>query len=264
MTWKEVFMPLALRAFKKIHYNYAIWGLGQQLLADFDAQKINQGYGILAANETAVCDAITQEFINSPLTNGANLQSEIRYYSIFREMGFSFSNQSDKVFNTNENGRQKRKNVDLVLNRYKLIEDTRESSKIPVLIEAKRYHSFKPNITTGEPEYLGSTNEASIKKDIAYLKEIREKHVELEFELNSIKPQDLFIYVLFWGLLNTEDKFREKPDEIINTKFCGVLKAEHSLYEYLPIKWKDNSVTDWVWICLSQINHADRKGKSSF
>lgn len=259
MKWREVFLPLTLRAFKRIHYNYSIWGLGQQLFDQFDLKKINQNHGLLLANETSVCDSITQEFINSPLTNGAYIDGQIRYYSIFREVDFSFDKSLKNRFKI-DNKEKRTKTVDLLLNRYKLSVTERKISQIPVLIEAKRYHYFTPNIVTGEPEFK-RTNENSIIEDVKYLRQIKANLSQLQFELKVINPETVFIYTLFWGLLN--DTYKKKPSEIIKEKFEGYLNESDSYYEYLPIKWEGTTVKEWIWICLSQIDKVDRQEEES-
>ncbi len=69
--WSDIFLELSLRAIRKLHIDYGIWGLGQSDTIELRErlQSVNQGPGIELALETTVGAAIAQEFINSSFTN---------------------------------------------------------------------------------------------------------------------------------------------------------------------------------------------------
>ena len=44
--WDKVFIEIALRAARKLHLEYGMWGLGQKIKDESDFKKINSGPGI--------------------------------------------------------------------------------------------------------------------------------------------------------------------------------------------------------------------------
>ena len=69
--WAKYFMELALRAIRRVHYEYGLWSIGQHWLTNqSEPLLLNMGYGIELADEPTVCAAIIQEYLNSPLVAG--------------------------------------------------------------------------------------------------------------------------------------------------------------------------------------------------
>ena len=69
--WAKIFIEIALRAIRRVHYEYGVWGIGHNFVKDpYMAWRINMGMGIEVADEPGVCAAITQEFMNSPTVVG--------------------------------------------------------------------------------------------------------------------------------------------------------------------------------------------------
>jgi hypothetical protein len=69
--WVQVFLEIALRAIRRVHLEYGIWGGGRQWKMEGQrAAAINMGHGIELADERTVCAAISQEFMTSPSVTG--------------------------------------------------------------------------------------------------------------------------------------------------------------------------------------------------
>lgn len=259
MDWRKPFMELAVRAVRKVNYDYSAWSIGQQINNDIKPENLNQNLGFLHANETAVCDAITLEFMNSPFTNGVKIDGKLKYYSILREENFKYADSTRKLQSKNEEKSNKR--VDLVVNRYTL-DNGPQISKIPILIEAKRYHYMKSDILTGKPKSIKTKSE-SIIKDMGYLQHIRDNKNELEYSFKDIEPETFFIYILIWGLHNKKKKYRKKPSEILEEKF-KITSSEAYEMRMIPIKWdNEGEVSDYIWICLAEIDYKNRNGKDT-
>lgn len=89
--WVAVFIEIVLRAMRKIHFDYIVWGIGRQWkMSPEKAKLINMGHGIELVDERFVCATITQEFMNSPAVAGfwakdEKEKEELRYFTIDRE-----------------------------------------------------------------------------------------------------------------------------------------------------------------------------------
>src|SRR5947208_6696271 len=93
--WVSVFLEVALRALRRVHYEYGIWGAGRQWKSGPDRPGvINMGHGLELADERAVCAAIVQEFMTSPSLTGLwqeNGRNQLRFFSVLREQPYRAS-----------------------------------------------------------------------------------------------------------------------------------------------------------------------------
>jgi hypothetical protein len=90
IVWREIFLEIAVRAIRKVHYDFAIWELGQGKLLIENFKKLNQGYGINYAPEESVRDAITQEIMLTGLWKQHTIQDEKRSYWVDREVNIPY------------------------------------------------------------------------------------------------------------------------------------------------------------------------------
>src|SRR5262245_43113158 len=88
--WVQVFLEVALRAIRRVHLEYEIWGAGRQWnTGPNQTALINMGPGVELADERAVCAAIVQEMMASQSVAGFwqsnDIKPEPRFFSILRE-----------------------------------------------------------------------------------------------------------------------------------------------------------------------------------
>lgn len=244
IPWPKVFKQVALRAIRKVHIDYQLWGIGQT--SDTDSNRrlsnLNFGRGIEFAPEPAVCDAITQEFINSTFTSGSSLFGERRSYRIDREI--SFNNER----------------VDIVLNRF---DPDKGYSNIPVLMEVKRAYYFTPRLD--KTEYQEPKKQfRQILRDIVKLRNIREvidaeiekdKHYEsgqLEYRFDNC-----FIWMFFWGF--SDSSSHEEISKEINNELGDEYENKITASEIISIShmgYKEN-----LWLCLHEIDSRNLESK---
>jgi hypothetical protein len=235
--WLSVFLELAVRALRRLNYEFAPWTMGQSLHIDVTDKlgMINSSDGLKYVLETEVCSAITLEFMHSGFTNGGWIFGNSRRYAVDREIEIDG------------------KRIDLFVNRYEINDKgEKKYSADPVLIEAKRVKYFIPNLKEGEGR--GSDNYDKITDDITKLKTARAfikdkgkiKGYE-KFDFNSV-----FIYVMFWGLT---DNPRELREEIVKELECPEKDLENCNIRFFPTKWDQSGpeITEWGWVCLYEI-----------
>lgn len=248
--WASVFIEVALRAVRRVHYEYGLWGIGPQWKMNRQlAQRINTGQGVELAPETDVCAAITQEFIGSPAVSGLWSEEangvpgvEVRYFMIDREAKYLS---------------QPRKRVDIFVQKYvpkggKLGEEL-EPVELPSFIEAKRARIWTPEIKTGEARHLKNQLE-DVRKDVKKLKK----------EINHRTTNGLeriLGHVLVWGVQD-QGAYSDSPVKFFN----AVDGVELHTLRWLPIQWRQPSraeLTDEslpfpevqaaVWIGLAEV-----------
>ena len=99
--WALVFIEIALRAVRRVHYEYGRWGIGRPWRMDAEkSRRINMGAGVELADELTVCAAITQEFIGSPSVAGRWVEAGNPtewYFQIDREQRWYTKNPKEKV-----------------------------------------------------------------------------------------------------------------------------------------------------------------------
>ncbi len=139
--WAEVFMEAALRAIRRLHYEYDIWAAGHSWMNDFKPGSLNPGSGIELAHEVTVCAAITQEFLKVGgvwvvKDTAEKVQDGLRFWGLEREEKYSDGAQI----------------VDIRIQKYEQEEANKKPEPIgrKVLIEAKRARHFSRNILSGD------------------------------------------------------------------------------------------------------------------
>jgi hypothetical protein len=236
--WLKVFLELAVRALRRLNYEFAPWTIGQSSHADITNKlgMINSSDGLKYVLETEVCTGITLEFMHSGFTNGGWIFDDSRRYSVDREITIDS------------------KRVDLFVNRY-TINDTGEKSYSanPVLIEAKRVKYFIPDLKEGEGR--GFDNYDKITEDINKLKEVR-SFIQNNGKIRGYDKFNFdnpFIYVMFWGLT---DKPKELRTEIMKELECPEKDLENCNIRFFPTKWEQSGpeITEWGWVCLFEID----------
>lgn len=244
--WAAVFIEVALRAIRRVHYEHQMWGVGRQWQMNrLKARRLNMGQGVELADERMVCAAITQEFINSPSLTGlwieesrnGQRQEEERYFTINREMEYT----------------NKTKKVDIFIQKYVKKNGTDlKPVRNPSFIEAKRARRWVPDILDGTANREGLQHSA-IQKDIE----------KLRYEMMNRKPEDsINCHVLVWGL------YTEKSKEDHPLKFFENFDDSVKMHQlrWLPIEWTCPSLQDIkdckveipkvdaaLWVALAQV-----------
>jgi hypothetical protein len=189
--WASVFIEVALRAVRRVHYEYGLWGIGPQWKMGRQlAERINTGQGIELALETSVCAAITQEFIGSPSLAGLWVEQgpdgkpdhEVRYFMIDRETKYL-------------TGEKKR--VDLFVRKF-IPKDGKPGGelipvRLPSFIEAKRAHLWTADIKTGEATHQRSQIK-DVQADVQKLKD------EILYRRTLAEGEHIRGHVLVWGV----------------------------------------------------------------
>jgi len=226
--WASVFIEVSLRAIRRVHYEYGMWGVGRQREMSREAAgRINTGRGIELADERAVCAAITQEFIGSPSLAGRWVEPatdgtsplEERYFEIDREMAYAT---------------RKGQKVDLFVRKHKLEGTLFKRVPFPSFIEAKRARIWTPDISTGGAT-PGSPQIQDVREDIGKLK------VEIEHrEQNSSTEERIRGQVLVWGIYGQES-YHDHPVTFFNK--VGSEVRLHAL-RWLPLGWPQPTNTN--------------------
>lgn len=246
--WHLVLIELSLRALRKLHIDYGVWGLGQKEESAEKFHRINNGPGIELALETHVGAAITHEFINSAFTNGFKYKRDVKRWEIRREVVFSMKDDSDI-----EPG-SKRHVIDLSVNRFDYDKGTITYWK-PGLVELKRAYHFAPDIEKGQ-RGPRRRNFPAVIKDLQRLQNINSLYSKglLNCSLPyPIKDNRFFLRSLFWGL---SDGVNHKPDEVLAAiRKQGIrLNTKTSETRWHPLSWNQNIrkplVKEWLWVCL--------------
>lgn len=254
--WDKIFIELSLRALRKLHIDYGMWGLGQKEdESNFD--NINNGPGIELALETHVGAAITHEFINSAFTNGFYFKKKNRRYEIHREV--SFKKKDKGKFLIGASDEKKRIAIDLLIRRFEYNKEDEIVYCNPSLIQLKRAQPIIPRIYIGGRENI-SVNYEGILNDLRYLETIYKYHLKEDLETGSKEyryesAKDMHLYSLFWGVLDSISK----PEEIIahiKVKYGYSFKDTNTKYSPLNYKKGTNppEVKDWLWVSLVEMD----------
>ena len=241
--WASVFIEIALRAIRRVHYEHGMWGIGRQWeMNRLKAQRINMGQGIELADERAVCAAITQEFMTSPSMTGlwieerkdGSQEKEERYFSIDREMEYT----------------DKSKKVDIFIRKYRFVNNEPIPIEEPSFIEAKRARRWEPEIESG----MASKKESQVEK-------VRDDIRRLRSEMCT-RSERIHCHVLVWGLCQNDSQ-EDHPVTFFNNFDINV--RMHQL-RWLPIKWDSPSLQDLqngnieipkidtaLWIALAEV-----------
>lgn len=239
--WTKIFLEIAARAIRRIHFEYGTWGAGPQWLkGGKDVALINQGRGIEFADERAVCAAITQEFMTSQATSGIGPDTKPRFFGVMRE----------------EKYRDSARSVDILLEKYELQSNERyEVTKPRSWVEAKRARLWKPAIGVGadEPE-AGRQQIHAVEEDVFKLIGEKKQHSE-----------EIYIHVLVWGVRefpetsdsdDPENFFRDVRNLLAKTSLQPTLHGPFK--RWVPTAWHEQSgslvVTRAAWVALAEIN----------
>ena len=241
--WAEVFVEIALRAIRRVHYEYGIWGwgIGRQLEMDRqDIKEINMGKGIELADEPAVCAAITQEFMRSPSVAGVwkdNGQTEEMYFIIEREKAYEFNNLQ---------------RADIFLQKFKY-KDKGGLNPVPrpSFIEAKRAHLWSTNLSIGKTR-IPRSQHGDVQDDIKKLRK-EMSHRDLE----SLSKR--YYHILVWGVYEKNSTTLCSPEEFFKKVDDPNIQL-HKLVKWLPLVWnvseKDDiniEVTKSLWIAMAEV-----------
>ena len=219
--WATVFIEIALRAVRRVHYEYGIWGIGRQWeMNRLKAQLINMGHGIELTDEPTVCAAITQEFITSPSLTGLWVEEreggtpdkEERYFTIDREKEYT----------------DKSKKVDIFIQKYKLVNNEPIPIEEPSFIEAKRARRWMADIKTG-----------TANREDLQVQKIQDDITKLRHEM-STRTEKIHCHLLVWGLYR-EDWQKDHPLAFFENFDCNV--KMHQL-RWLPVKWDSPQIHD--------------------
>lgn len=245
--WAKRFIEIALRAIRRVHYEYGIWGVGHQWMRNKpEPHLLNMGHGIELADEPTVCAAITQEFANSQFVAGAwieeDLESDVfegeRFWRIDREQYYE--------------GSQER--VDICIQRYKRNQLSEEpvASGNRVFIEAKRARRWSTQISTGSLEPTSALVHR-VKEDVEKLR--------CEMKTQQDKGTEVHCHLLVWNIYeNPSDapleffKKLQDPDVVVHQ------------VRWLPISWtcptyeeviagtvEPPRVTKSLWVALAEV-----------
>lgn len=244
--WATIFIEVALRAIRRVHYEHQMWGVGRQWQMNrLKARRLNMGQGVELADERMVLAAITQEFINSPSLTGfwveesseGQRQEEGRYFTINREMEYT----------------DKSKKVDIFVQKYVMKNGTElEPVEKPSFIEAKRARCWIPEIVDGTAR-RDELQHSAVQKDIDKLRD----------EMRIRKPEDsIHCHVLVWGIY-TENceadhplKFFEKFDDCVKIHQVRWLPVEWtcpSFQDILDSKVELPKVDAALWVALAEV-----------
>jgi hypothetical protein len=224
--WASVFIEVALRAVRRVHYEYGLWGIGPQWKMDRQlAERINLGPGIELALETSVCAAITQEFIGSPSLSGLWVEQgpdgkpdhELRYFMIEREKEYRFLEGKADLFMQKFTPKDGKLGEELV------------PAVFPSFIEAKRARLWTADIKSGQAADGGSQI-SGVKADVAKLRE------EITGRrLNCPEADQIRGHVLVWGAYGGQHG--DHPLQF----FRSVAGVELHTLRWLPLTWKQPS-----------------------
>lgn len=238
--WAERFAELALRAMRRIHYDYGAWHLGQQWSPDApELQGVNQGLGVAAADELTVCAAITQECITSQGFSGswqvgrqwAGVVEGLRYWSIDREQYYSSGER-----------------VDFCIKRLAdraAPEKFDPETDAPCFIEAKRARRWS-TASLAQPDFVvGPRLLADIKADIEKLRR--------EIQAREGK---LCGHLLIWDLWASE---KDSPSDLL-VSLADPAVLLHQV-RWMPVAWPSESsqgdsppaVKTWLWLGLFEV-----------
>lgn len=252
--WPELMIELSLRAMRRLHFEYGIWGVGKQgQKTPPKPQQLNCGPGIELADEREVCAAITLEFMNSQMTSGFDRpptgkaneeQVSLSFYGLDREWPYDEASKKQ--------GRPLSADITFRRIRYSPA-NSNEFQR--VVIEAKRFQRVSPvktsqgqngDVNYGPPQFDG------IKEDIEKL-----------FEKNKLAKEKFFAHVLVWGIWPIPTG--EKDSVVDLLKKCRPPERSLRLHQ---LRWHPldpgppspgsqlsdpTSVERWLWIALMEV-----------
>lgn len=238
--WAERFSEIALRALRRVHFDYGAIHVGQQWTAEApELAELNHGIGVAAADELTVCAAIAQECLLSPFFSGAwakgdgqNVREGQRYWSINRERMYL--------------GTQER--ADFVITRIPGSGETElaNENQRDCYIEAKRLRRWTTK-SLSRPDFKAATPSFDeVAKDITKLR------AEMKVRGDAIRG-----HVLLWDIYEPGWNGIQSLENIFNVHPLSKLTL-HQL-KWLPIDWRSGidkeppKVKKWLWIALLEV-----------
>jgi hypothetical protein len=239
--WVTVFMDLALRAVREVHYTHGRWSVGHHWEMDPErSTQINRNLGLTLADERTVCAAISQEFLGSSAVAGF-WGKEIRFFKVESEAPY---------FKRSKKGGRQR--VDLLIKKFVPTANCSELELVhpQAFVEAKRARLWYPNRGTSNKK-SGAIQIEEIRKDIAKLRE------EKSYRKQVSGPK-INTHILVWGVFSS-DKSGDSPTEMINKLQKGIsVRGIRSL----PVDWTDSKpadrftlpmLTGVLWLLLAEV-----------
>lgn len=244
--WARRFAELALRALRRVHYEYGALHIGQQWRKEApDLSDINHGAGVAAADELTVCAAIAQECLLSQGFSGAWIESMPDSPSVEEGPRHWAIEREKKYADTTER-------ADFVIRRESppnLLTPLPKDNSRDCYIEAKRVRRWTTRSHT-DPHFTPSSPLiAEIMSDIEKL--TREQQA---------RPGQMFGHLLLWDLLdftlpNLDQS--SSPKSLLADERLSSLTL-HQL-RWMPVAWTKGDaesppkVMKWLWIGLFEI-----------
>lgn len=259
--WARVFMALALRAIRRVHYNYGIWNVGAcKKVGDVALRNLNHGHGVDLADERTVCAAISQEFLASRFTcaliaNPSSNSADFMMFTLERELPKYLTDS--------------RKQVDFFCRKWVPPEgETSSASDVwevcphpPAFIEAKRAQRYRPDLLARKVSGPVSQH-GSVAKDA--IKLFEEKKARTGDKRPS-KNESIYAHLLVWGTCTAKSNFKKEPRRFLD-KVDSALTSEQSrpnlqphATRWLPLDWADKTmkVKRALWISLVEVIEPD-------
>lgn len=251
--WVSVFLEVALRALRRVHFEYGVWGAGRQWRSGPDRPSvINMGHGLELADERAVCAAIVQEFMSSPSLTGLwqeEARSELRFFGVLREQPYKASADPKRP-----------EMVDLIIEKYEHKDGIFDVFKPRSFIEAKRARLWQVDLAHGKARPGRRPQLDAVVHDIEKLRREREARLR--------DGERIYLQILVWGIYDeagngSPSKHSDHPDDFFNTlsqKSEAVLEGPYA--RWLPIRWETSTnvgtrnpvVTRSAWIALAEVD----------
>lgn len=237
--WVRLFLAISLRAIRRIHFEYGVWGFGRQfLMKDPLIPLINMGPGIELADERAVCAAIAQEFISSPALQGywvVGDTKEQRRFEIDRETSYEID---------------RAKKADFFIKKIRDEKGTIEN--LPSIVEAKRARLWRPDFENGIANPSRDNQKASVTADIAKLRD--------EFKHRREKKIDAVLgHILVWGIYEESKPYSDAPLDFFSDLDDKLISTP--MFRWLPVEWSDPNEKPWkiqvtraIWVALSEVS----------
>ncbi len=225
--WDKIFIELAQRAIRKVHYDYQRLSSGNTFHHS-SISNLNIGKGIEYAFETDVLFAINQEFSDSGYTSGRLVegdkkkdQPDQRFYRIYREYAYADLKPKTKLNRSFK--------LDLYIQRYNPL-DTNETHD-PAIIEAKKVRTITIN---GEGEEEINCNVSEVVKDVIKL-----------YKYSNGK--NCRKYLLLWNWIEKDDRRYEdgqKPTDVQDEILEG-MKLKGVISDLIGLKSKRSDSEDY-------------------
>jgi hypothetical protein len=286
---KEIVLQLAVRAVRKVHLEAQLLSLGH--LDDEPKHGVLRGVnlgskGVATAPESAVRDALWQEFNSSKLAHGwkvrsgeeaSSTEASARWFGVMdREVTFRIEQEPRSI-----------PRVDLVYRRVPGPGDKTSCDYSIAPLELKRAERLRLNHSSGQPE-RGGHLVGEVQKDVRQLARMvrasrtRQLRIDADIELPLKNrcarfTEDIYPHILVWGSTRPE-KAPPSPEAFLGGVFdddvarCGCRPKTDkdgnrvTKCEWVPVDWtgwrpsEEPRVTEWLWIVLEELEVSDNNG----